>query len=49
MVPTGNGGTNGVGHENQKKICGKLYKRYQKASKKDKAKILDGCPNTQEA
>jgi len=41
MVPTGGGGTNGVRHEDKKKICVRIYKRYQKAGKKDKAKILD--------
>jgi hypothetical protein len=31
----------GLDMKTGKKICGKPYKRYQKAGKKDKAKILD--------
>jgi len=31
----------GLDMKTRKKICGRLYKRYQKAGKKDKAKILD--------
>ena len=46
MIPTGNGGTNGVRHENQKMICKEIYRRYQKARKKDKAKILDEYSRT---
>jgi hypothetical protein len=31
----------GLDMKTRKQICGRLYKRYQKASKKGKAKILD--------
>jgi hypothetical protein len=31
----------GLDMKTRKKICGRLYKRYQKAGKKDKAKIFD--------
>jgi len=40
MVPAGQGETNGVRHDNQKKICGEIFKRYQKAGKKGKGRIL---------
>jgi hypothetical protein len=41
LVPTGGGGTMGLDMKTRKNICARIYKRYQKASKKDKAKILD--------
>jgi ethanolamine utilization microcompartment shell protein EutS len=31
----------GLDMKTRKKICGELFRRYQKAKKKDKAKILD--------
>jgi len=41
MVPTGDEGTMGLDMKTRKSICGRIFKRYQKAAKKDKAKILD--------
>jgi hypothetical protein len=46
MVPTWHGGTNEARHENQKKVCATLFMRYQKATKKDKKKILDEYTQT---
>ena len=38
----------GLDMKTRKKVCGKIYKRYQKAGKKGKAKILDEYAQTLE-